>query len=84
MWKYAVAVPVFIGLTLPAAAAEYYVVRDPSTKECTVVEEKPAGTEVRVLGNKVFTTREEAQSQVSVVCTKETEPSGGAVVIEKN
>lgn len=83
MKKLALSAFALFALSAPAVADEYYVVRDPATKECTVVEEKPTGTSVTVLGNKVFTTREEAQSQVSVVCTED-EPDSGGVVIKKD
>lgn len=83
MKKYAFAAIALTCFTVPAVAAEYYVVRDPDTKKCTVVEEKPVDTKITVLGNKVFESRDEAESQVSVVCRDE-EPDSGGVVIKKD
>lgn len=55
-------------LTAPAFAAEYFVVRDPSTKRCRVVESRPADKTVVVIGDKAFVTREEAEKQIKVIC----------------
>lgn len=47
---------------------QFYVVRDPSTRRCTVVTERPtAGTTV-VVGDTVYKTRSEAESSVTKVC----------------
>jgi hypothetical protein len=56
-----------VGFTLPASAAEYYVVRG-ADKKCKVVETKPTDKTIVVVGDKAFVTREEADKQLAVVC----------------
>ena len=59
--------------TMPAFADEsYYVVRDATTKKCTVVNEKPTTTTV-VGDGTVYKTTTEAESAVktTMVCTSE-------------
>jgi hypothetical protein len=58
-------------MSAPAFAAEYYVVRDPTTKNCRVVEARPTDKTMVVIGDKAYVTREEAEKQVKVVCTKD-------------
>ena len=59
-----------VALSIPAMSAEFYIVRDTSTKKCTVVETKPTSTTMVVVGgNKVYTTRAEAETQIKTVCT---------------
>ena len=56
----------------PALAQSFYVVRDASTKKCTVVTEKPAATTTTVVGDGVvYKTRTEADAAVKTtkVCT---------------
>ena len=43
-----------------AMAAEFYVVRDATTKKCTVVETKPTTTTTTVVDNGIFKTKTEA------------------------
>ena len=50
-------------------ATEYYVVRDPSTKQCSVTSAKPTpATTTIVVGNTSYKTWEEAQAAVTTVC----------------
>jgi hypothetical protein len=51
--------------------SEYYVVRDASTKKCTVVDTKPTTTTLTVVDNGTFKTRTEAESGMKTmkVCT---------------
>ena len=50
-------------------ATEYYVVRDPSTKQCSVTSAKPtSSTTTVVVGNTSYKTWEEAQAAVTTVC----------------
>jgi hypothetical protein len=71
MLKYVLPIAALTAMTAPAFAAEYYVVRDPSTKTCRVVETRPTDKTVVVIGDKAYVTREEAEKQVKVVCTKD-------------
>ena len=47
---------------------QFYVVRDPSTRRCTVVTEKPTAGATVVVGDTVYKTRSEAESSVTKVC----------------
>ncbi len=55
----------------PAVAAEFYVVRDATTKKCTVVDTKPTTTTTTVVDNGVFKTKTEAETSMKTmkVCT---------------
>jgi hypothetical protein len=50
-----------------AVVSEYYVVRDPTTKKCTVVDKKPTGTTTTIVDNGVFKTREEAVTGMKTI-----------------
>jgi hypothetical protein len=54
-----------------ANAAEYYVVRDATTKKCTVVDSKPTTTTTTVVDNGTFKTKTEAETGMKTmkVCT---------------
>jgi hypothetical protein len=54
-----------------AGAAEFYVVRDATTKKCTVVDTKPSTTTTTVVDNGTFKTKTEAESGMKTmkVCT---------------
>ena len=60
---------VLVAFVSPAFAAdEYYIVRDASTKKCTIVDKKPTTTTVTVVGDgKVFKTRTEAETSMKTV-----------------
>jgi len=55
-----------------AMAAEYYVVRDSTTKKCSVVETKPTSTTTTVVDNGVYKTKTEAETgmKTTKVCTE--------------
>ena len=55
-----------------AMAAEFYVVRDATTKKCTVVETKPTTTTTTVVDNGIFKTKTEAETGMKTmkVCTE--------------
>jgi hypothetical protein len=55
-----------------ANAAEYYVVRDATTKKCTVVDSKPTTTTTTVVDNGTFKTKTEAETGMKSmkVCTE--------------
>jgi len=59
--------------TQAASAAEFYIVRDATTKKCTVVDSKPTTTTTTVVGDGVFKTKVEAESAVKTtkVCTEQ-------------
>jgi hypothetical protein len=55
-----------------AMAAEYYVVRDSTTKKCTVVETKPTSSTTVVVDNGIYKTKAEAETgmKTTKVCTE--------------
>jgi len=54
-----------------ASAAEFYVVRDATTKKCTIVDTKPTTTTTTVVDNGTFKTKTEAETGMKSmkVCT---------------
>jgi hypothetical protein len=69
MTKYLLAGALLLSFTVPTLAAkEFYIIRG-SDKHCTIVEEKPVSSSTTVIvGNKAYTTREEAETQLKTVC----------------
>ena len=55
-----------------AMAAEFYVVRDATTKKCTIVDTKPTTTTTTVVDNGTFKTKTEAEAgmKTTKVCTE--------------
>ncbi|KQW21450.1 hypothetical protein ASC80_10655 [Afipia sp. Root123D2] len=55
-----------------AVVSEYYVVRDPATKKCTVVDKRPTTTTTTIVDNGIFKTRAEAETGMKTikVCTE--------------
>ena len=53
------------------AMADFYVVRDATSKKCTVVDTKPSTTTVTVVDNGTFKTRTEAETGMKTmkICT---------------
>jgi len=60
--------------------ADYYIVREPSSKQCRIVEERPAAG--LLIGPGGFAVRTEAESRMRTEC-RETGPAGGETVIEE-
>lgn len=60
-------------VTQSAVAAEFYVVRDATTKKCTIVDAKPTTTTTTIVDNGTFKTRTEAETGMKTmkVCTTE-------------
>jgi hypothetical protein len=52
-------------------SSEYYVVRDATTKKCTIVDKKPTTT-TTIVDNGIFKTRTEAETGMKTmkVCTE--------------
>jgi hypothetical protein len=65
------AVVAFTFTSAYAQTTEYYVVRDASTKKCTVVDKKPTTTTTTVVDNGIFKTKTEAETGMKSmkVCT---------------
>ena len=65
--------------------ADYYVIQEPTTKRCRIVEERPASPGVGVIiGGAGFGVRTEAESRMRTVeeC-RESGTTGGGVTIEE-
>jgi len=56
-----------------AATAEFYVVRDATTRKCTVVDTKPTTTTTTIVDNGTFKTKAEAEASMKTmkVCTSQ-------------
>ena len=51
-----------------AQTTEFYVVRDATTKKCTIVDKKPTTTTTVIVGDgKVFQTRTEAETGMKTI-----------------
>jgi len=61
-----------ITIAQTAMAAEFYVVRDTTTKKCTVVDTKPTTTTTTIVHNGTFKTKTEAETGIKTmkVCTE--------------
>lgn len=61
-----------IAASAQTSFADYYVVRDASTKKCTIVDSKPTTTTTTVVDNGTYKTRTEAESgmKTTKVCTE--------------
>jgi hypothetical protein len=66
----ATAVVLYAGAAL-AQSTEFYVVRDATTKKCTIVDKKPTTT-TTIVDNGTFKTRTEAETGMKTmkVCTE--------------
>jgi len=55
----------------PALATEFYVVRDATSKKCTIVDTKPTTTTTTIVDNGIFKTKTEAETGMKTmkVCT---------------
>jgi hypothetical protein len=76
MLKLALAWTFALSFVVPTLAQEssYYIVRDATTKRCTITHEKPTGSSVTVVsGDKVYKTETEAQGAMKTtkVCTED-------------
>jgi hypothetical protein len=65
------ALAVFAATSAFAQTSEYYVVRDATTKKCTIVDKKPTATTTTIVDNGIFKTRTEAETGMKTmkVCT---------------
>jgi len=67
----AVAFTVTSALAQTTVSSEYFVVRDATTKKCTIVDKKPTTT-TTIVDNGIFKTRTEAETGMKTmkVCTE--------------
>ena len=68
MVKIMIAAAALGGCVTPSLAADFYIVQDSATKHCRIVEQKPTSrTTVVVGGDRVYTTREQAEGAMKTV-----------------
>jgi hypothetical protein len=70
----AVSLTVSVSTSALAQGTSYYIVRDATTKRCTITHEKPTGSSVTVVsGDTVYKSETEAQGAMKTtkVCTEE-------------
>jgi hypothetical protein len=75
----------FAVFIITPSLADYYIVQEPTTKRCRIVEERPASPSVGiVIGPVGFGVRTEAESRMRTVeeC-RESGTTGGTTVIEE-
>jgi hypothetical protein len=51
----------------PTLAEGFYIVQDGGTRKCTIVEKRPTVSTTTVVGDKTYTTREEATTAMKTV-----------------
>ena len=61
-----------IAASAQTSFADFYVVRDATTKKCTIVDSKPTTTTTTVVDNGTYKTKTEAESgmKTTKVCTE--------------
>lgn len=65
--------------------ADYYIVQEPSTHHCRIVEERPAPSVGVVIGGAGFGVRTEAESRMRTITEcRESGTSGSSTVIEEH
>ena len=65
--------------------ADYYIVQEPSTHHCRIVEERPAPSVGVVIGGAGFGVRTEAESWMRTITEcRESGTSGSSAVIEEH
>ena len=72
MPRYVFIAAVLTTFATPALAAEFYIARDPTTQKCKIVETKPDGKTMVMVGTEPYATKEAAKSakQASAECGK--------------
>lgn len=50
-FRYLAVTALLVSMATPALAAQYFVAQDSSTKKCMVVEKKPDGTAMKMVGS---------------------------------
>lgn len=84
--KTIVALGIAVAFAAPAVADEYYVVREPNTKHCTITTTKPTTEHVVTqIGPLAFESREKAEERMKVtkVCSDEGATTGTRIEIER-
>lgn len=64
MQKYAMAAALVFALATPALAAQFYVAQDPATKQCQVLNARPDGTTMKMVGSGAYKSQAEAEQAI--------------------
>lgn len=83
MRRYALAA-MLVTISATAAMADYYVVQDNNSKECKVVETVPQDQVWVQVGPVAFSTRDEAEKEVTVLCKEHHKDHPKVKIIEKH
>ena len=65
------------------ANADFYVIQEPTTKRCTIVEERPAPGLGIIIGDRGFGIRVDAENHMRTVEVCRSATTGGGVIIEE-
>jgi hypothetical protein len=82
--KKAILAATMLMVAAPAFAAEYYVVQNPTTKRCTIVEQRPAAGAGVVIGDRFFGVRAEAEGHMKTTKVCEEGTVGGVTIEERD
>ena len=82
--KHVLVAAALVAMATPAAAADFYIVQSPTTKRCTIVEERPAPGVGVVIGDR-FGARIEAENRMKTteVCKEGTVGGPGSRIEER-
>ena len=64
MYKALVTAAFVVALATPALAAQFYVAQDPATKQCQVMNQKPDGTSMKLVGSGAYKSEAEAEQAI--------------------
>jgi hypothetical protein len=78
MSKFVVVAAALVIVATPVLAAEYYVAQDPTTKKCKIVEQKPDGKTLTMIGTNSYPTKDEAKAarKAAAECPKKNKTTG--------
>jgi hypothetical protein len=69
-------IAIVLAIATPVLAAEYYIVKDPSTEKCKVSSKKPDGTTRVLVGAETYATKEAGKAAIKTIAEcKKKEPS---------
>jgi hypothetical protein len=86
--KLMLSVPALAGAALAAfvitpSLSDYYIVQEPTTKRCRIVEERPAPGVGVIIGGVGFGVRTEAESRMRTECRETTGTGGDTTIIQE-
>jgi hypothetical protein len=83
-WELSFSLYALAVFVITPSLADYYIIQEPTTKRCRIVEERPAPTVGVIIGGAGFGVRTEAESRMRTVEECRTSgTTGGSVTIEE-